>query len=347
MFPELWELRHMTLQADIVLCVKDLRKHFKVESPKRAIVRAVDGVSFEVKRGQTFGIVGESGCGKTTVARVVLRLEEPTSGSGIFDGQEIFKLRKSELKPLRRKMQIVFQDPYGSLNPRQTVIDSVKRPMMVHGVTSGGQEAERKALELLSIVGLNPDQGSRYPHELSGGQRQRVAVARALSLNPQLMFLDEPTSALDVSVQAQVLNMLRDLQTKFNLTYVFISHNLSLIRFMSHMLAVMYLGKLVEVGPTESMFQTPHHPYTHALLSAIAIPDPGVSKGRPILSGEVPSPINIPAGCAFHPRCPYVTEECKGEVPPLVEIDKRQYSACILRDRRYRLDLYKRLIVPT
>jgi len=291
------------------------------------VVKAVDGVSFTIRRGETLGLVGESGCGKTTTGRVILRLQEPTAGEVIFEGRNVFALNKEELRRMRRDMQIIFQDPYSSLNPRMTVGDIVGEPLEIHNIARG-REKLRRVQELLEVVGLSPYHVNRYPHEFSGGQRQRIGIARALALNPKLIICDEPVSALDVSIQAQILNLLEDLQKEFKLTYLFIAHDLSVVRHISDRVAVMYLGKIVELAPTEQLFENPQHPYTEALLSAVPIPDPEVKRERIILPGDVPSPVNPPPGCRFHTRCLYAEERCRLEEPPLEEVAPGHFAAC-------------------
>ncbi|MHB8928607.1 MAG: ABC transporter ATP-binding protein [Bacillota bacterium] len=311
--------------------VRDLRKWFPVTGGiiSRAVahVKACDGVSFDIRRGQTMGLVGESGCGKTTTGRVILRLEEPTSGTVQFDGRDIFKLGREELRKLRREMQIIFQDPYSSLDPRMTVGDIVGEPLTVHGVAKG-KEKDARVMELLEVVGLTAQHARRYPHEFSGGQRQRIGVARALALNPKLIVCDEPVSALDVSIQSQVLNLLRDLQEQFGLTYLFIAHDLAVIKHISDRIGVMYLGKLAEVADEPDLFAGPLHPYTQALLSAIPVPRPGQRRERIVLEGDVPSPINPPPGCRFHTRCRRAIERCRVEEPAMIEVAPRHLVAC-------------------
>jgi oligopeptide/dipeptide ABC transporter ATP-binding protein len=291
-------------------------------------VRAVDGVSFSIKRGETFGVVGESGCGKTTLGRTVIRLAEPTSGSIFFDGREITSLRGREAKEYKKKMQIVFQDPYASLDPRQTVGSAIMEPMFVHHMVREKDEAKKRAETLLEQVGLNADHFSRFPHEFSGGQRQRIAIARALALNPEFIVLDEPTSSLDVSVQSQILNLLLSLRRELNLTYMFISHNLAVIRQMCHRTAVMYLGRIVEIAETSRLFENPKHPYTVALLRSVPLPDPNKRKMLVSLEGDVPSPVDIPSGCRFRTRCKFATQLCREKAPNLIEIEKGHWVEC-------------------
>jgi peptide/nickel transport system ATP-binding protein len=293
-------------------------------------IKAVDGVSLEIRRGETLGLVGESGCGKSTVGRAILRLYKPTDGRVIFDGQDITTLGESQLRPLRRRMQIVFQDPYASLNPRHSVNRIVGEPLRVHGLTRGRAAAGR-VRELLEIVGLPRDAAGRYPHEFSGGQRQRIGIARALSLNPDFVVCDEPVSALDVSIQAQILNLLETLQRDFDLTYLFIAHDLAVVKHISDRIAVMYLGSIVEVSPADELYDDPLHPYTISLLSAVPIPDPAVERQRKtiLLAGDLPSPANPPPACRFHTRCPYVQPtRCRDEAPPLRELSPGHTVAC-------------------
>jgi peptide/nickel transport system ATP-binding protein len=292
-------------------------------------VRAVDDVNLEIRGGETMGLVGESGCGKSTLARCIVRLHELTDGRVIFDGSDVSRLSRKELRPLRRQFQMVFQDPYASLNPRRRVGSIVGAPLRVHGVGNRG-EVKRRVQELLSLVGLSPEHFNRYPHEFSGGQRQRIGVARALALHPKLIVADEPVSALDVSIQAQVLNLLAELQERLELTYLFIAHDLGVVRHVSDRIAVMYLGKIVEISPAEELYERPIHPYTEALLSAVPIPDPAESarRERIVLQGDVPSPINPPSGCRFHPRCRYATGICAQEEPPLVLYGPGHLAAC-------------------
>ena len=327
----------VTLREGVLLEVRGLKKYFPVRRGvfRRIVgwVKAVDDVDFFIQEGETLGLVGESGCGKTTTGRTILRLIEPTAGEILFRSKrlgrvvDIAKMKQREMKPLRREMQIIFQDPYSSLNPRMTVGDIVGEPLVVHRVARG-KEKERKVVELLQAVGLKPEHMRRYPHEFSGGQRQRIGIARALALDPQLIVCDEPVSALDVSIQAQVLNLLEDLQDEFHLTYLFIAHDLSVVKHISDRVAVMYLGKIVELAETEELFTHPMHPYTEALLSAVPVPDPDYKKERILLQGDVPSPINPPPGCYFHPRCSYAKEICSKEAPKFVDMGGDHYVAC-------------------
>jgi peptide/nickel transport system ATP-binding protein len=293
-------------------------------------IKAVDDVSLQIERGETLGLVGESGCGKSTMGRAILRLYEPTGGRILFDGQDITHLKETELRPLRRRMQMIFQDPFASLNPRHSVGRIISEPLRVHGITKR-RESGRRVRELLQIVGLPADAGSRYPHEFSGGQRQRVGLARSLALNPDFIVCDEPVSALDVSIQAQIVNLLESLQRDFDLTYLFIAHDLAVVRHISDRIAVMYLGKIVEVSPAEELYSSPLHPYTISLLSAVPIPDPEVEREREtiLLAGDLPSPANPPAACRFHTRCPYIQEtRCRDEEPPLRAFDGGHAVAC-------------------
>jgi len=309
-----------------------LKKYFPVRGLifVRGYVKAVDDVSFIIPRGKTLGLVGESGSGKTTVGRLVLKLIEPTSGKIYYDNMDLTKISGKLLKQFRRRAQIIFQDPYMSLNPRMTVFDLIMEPVRVHGIKVG--DPQEYVSNLLYQVGLNETHMFRYPHEFSGGQRQRIAIARALALNPEFMVLDEPTSMLDVSVQAQILNLLKELQAKFNLTYLFISHDLGVVRYMSDYIAVMYLGKIVEIGKADEVFEKPLHPYTKALLSAIPIPNPEIARSRTRLTikGEPPSPINPPKGCRFNPRCPFYMSRCSLEEPPLIEVERGHWVSCWL-----------------
>jgi oligopeptide transport system ATP-binding protein len=307
-------------------------KHFPIKGgvfmKEIAAVKAVDGVSLTIGEGETVGLVGESGCGKTTFGRAILRLEEPTSGEIYFEGQSILDYDKKKMQALRKKMQIIFQDPFSSLNPRKTVAHIIGEPLLVHGMRSRTKRDER-VLELLTVVGLRKEHMRRYPHQFSGGQRQRIGVARALALNPKLIVCDEAVSALDVSIQAQVINLLKDLQNDFGLTYLFISHDLSVVEHVSDRVAVMYLGKIVEFAPSKALYKKPIHPYTQALLSAVPLPDPALKRNtRIILKGDVPSPIDPPPGCSFHPRCLYAKETCSRSEPELKETDNDHLAAC-------------------
>jgi oligopeptide/dipeptide ABC transporter ATP-binding protein len=317
-----------------VLEIRNLKKHFPVKKGvlRRTVgqVYAVDGISFAIGVGETLGLVGESGCGKTTAGRAVLRLIEPTSGSIEVGGTDITHLSKSELRPYRRQMQIIFQDPFSSLNPRMTAGDIVGEPLLVHGVANRKERAEQVAA-LFARVGLRPAQMANYPHQFSGGQRQRIGIARALALGPKLIVGDEPVSALDVSIQAQVINLLQDLQRERQLSYLFISHNLAVVEHISHHIAVMYLGRIVEHADTRSIFTRAQHPYTEALLSAVPVPDPAIRRQKRVLQGDVPSPVKPPSGCHFHTRCPYVIPRCKVESPPLREIAPGHHVSCHLR----------------
>ena len=312
--------------------VIDLKKYFPVRGGafSRVIdwLRAVDNVSLKIAEGETLGLVGESGCGKSTLGRTILRLEEPTEGIVLFEKTNIFEMNKKELQRLRRNAQIIFQDPLASLNPRMLIRDIIGEAITTHGLAKG-REVEERVKDLLKKVGLDPrSHADRYAHEFSGGQTQRIGIARALALNPKFLILDEPTSALDVSVQAQILNLLQDLQEELNLTYLFTTHNLSTVKHVSDRTAVMYLGKIVEIAPTKEIFKKPFHPYTQGLISAIPVPDPRTRIKETILLGDVPSPINIPPGCRFHTRCPYARRECEEKEPELTEVAEEHYVAC-------------------
>ena len=317
-----------------MLEVRDLKKHFPVRKGLfgrvSGQVYAVDGVTFTINAGETLGLVGESGCGKTTVGRTVLRLLDPTHGSIRLDGDDITALGNRELRPYRRRMQIIFQDPFSSLDPRMSAGDIVGELLDVHGVARGAERRQRVAA-LFDRVGLRADQLSNYPHEFSGGQRQRLSIARALSLNPELIICDEPVSALDVSIQAQVINLLMDLQAEFGLSYLFIAHDLAVVEHISDRVAVMYLGRIVEFADKRTLFENPQHPYTESLLAAVPVPDPTRSRSKRLLQGDVPSPVNRPSGCHFHTRCPYATAQCREEAPVLKTIAEGHEVACHLR----------------
>jgi len=328
-------------QGEVLVEVRNLKKHFPVTGGgliARTVgyVKAVDGVSFQIRRGETLGLVGESGCGKTTLGKVLLRLQEPTDGQVLFEGKNIYDLNREQMRKLRREMQIIFQDPYASLNPRMTVGDIIGEPLEIHGVARGAAKT-KKVQELLDVVGLASFHARRYPHEFSGGQRQRIGIARALALNPKLIVCDEPVSALDVSIQSQVLNLLEDLQKEFGLTYLFIAHGLAVVKHVSDRVGVMYLGKMMEISPANELYANPLHPYTEALMSAIPIPDPTLKRERIVLEGDVPSPVNPPKGCRFHTRCryqPQVGDICKTEEPPLVHVGGDHWVACHMRTSR-------------
>ena len=317
-----------------LLEIKDLKKYFSsskgIFRKTTQIVRAVDGVSFDIFKGETLGLVGESGCGKSTLGRCILRLYEPTSGEVSFDGQNITQLKSEDLRSLRRRMQIIFQDPYASLNPRMTVGNIIGEALVIHKLFAGIAERQKRVAELLSIVGLRPEALFRYPHEFSGGQRQRIGIARALAVDPQFIVCDEPVSALDVSIQAQIVNLLQDLQAEFGLTYLFIAHDLMIVKHIATRVAVMYLGNIAEVAPSAELYMDPKHPYTKALLSAVPVADPTRKKSRIMLKGEIPSPINPPSGCKFHPRCPEVMKICSEVAPPLLQISEKRQVACHL-----------------
>jgi oligopeptide/dipeptide ABC transporter ATP-binding protein len=319
--------------AEALVEVRSVKKYFPIRKGvlqrEVARVHAVDDVSFAVREGETLGLVGESGCGKSTLGRTIVRLLEPTGGHVVFHGRDISKLGPRALRPLRREMQMVFQDPYASLNPRKRVGSIVGDPLRIHGIGDRG-DRKRRVQELLQTVGLSPEHYNRFPHEFSGGQRQRIGIARALALHPKLIVADEPVSALDVSIQSQMLNLLDDLQSDFNLTYIFIAHDLGVVRHVSDRIAVMYLGKLVELSPAEELYTRPIMPYTEALLSAVPIPDPDLAEKRTriVLQGDVPSPIHPPSGCRFHPRCRYATDICQQVEPPLTDYGRGHLAAC-------------------
>jgi oligopeptide transport system ATP-binding protein len=333
-------LQATALQTDAatdtpLLEVDDLRMYFPVTEGmfiQRTVaeVKAVDGVSFSLRRGETLGLVGESGCGKTTTGRCILRLEEPTSGTIRFGGQDITHLGQKALTRFRQRIQVIFQDPFSSLNPRMKIGHILGEPLRVHNIEPDARKREERIRELLEICGLSPRFADRYPHEMSGGQRQRVGIARALAMNPDFIVCDEAVSALDVSIQAQVINLLEDLRDKFNLTYLFIAHDLSVVRHLCHRVAVMYLGHIVELAECDELFENPVHPYTQALLSAVPVPDPTIEAERAhqVLKGEVPSPIAPPSGCVFHPRCPLAVEQCSQQIPELREVRPGHFAAC-------------------
>jgi oligopeptide/dipeptide ABC transporter ATP-binding protein len=320
-------------ENNALLEVKDLKKHFPVRSGlfsrQTGTLKAVDGVAFSLRRGETIGLVGESGCGKTTLGRTILRLIEPTSGSICFEGQDITGLGRREMRQLRRQMQMIFQDPYSSLNPRMSVGAIIEEGLIVHRLLPRAERKKRVA-ELLEVVGMRPEAAGKYPHEFSGGQRQRIGIARALALLPKLIIADEPVSSLDVSIQAQILNLLIDLQEEFTLTYIFISHDLRVVEHVSDRVAVMYLGKIVEIAPSKEIYQKPGHPYTQALLASVPVPDPRVRSLKPALGGDVPTALSPPSGCYFHPRCPYVMEQCTAEFPSMRDQGSGHYVACYL-----------------
>ncbi|WP_025785937.1 ABC transporter ATP-binding protein [Sporosarcina sp. D27] len=313
-----------------LLEVQNVKKYFpipsKLFSRKKEFVKAVDGVSFTVNKGETLSIVGESGCGKSTTGRMIMKLLDITEGKVIFEGQDITDMTDDQIRPLRKEFQMVFQDPYASLNPRLTIKEILEEPLIVHNFNKGNRN--QRVTELLEVVGLNKYHADRYPHEFSGGQRQRIGIARALAVNPKLIIADEPVSALDVSIQSQVLNLMKDLQEEFGLTYVFIAHDLSVVEHISDRVGVMYLGRLVELATRDELFGKPLHPYTKALLSAVPIPDPTVKRERIILKGDIPSPANPPSGCTFHTRCPFAQETCKIQVPEFRELESGHYVAC-------------------
>ena len=323
--------------SDAVLKVENLKVHFPVKGglfTKKQVVKAVDGVSFEIYPRETFGLVGESGCGKSTTGRALVKLYEPTSGTVYYHGEDVTKIKGSHLAEFRRNVQMIFQDPYASLNPRMTVGEIIREPMDIHHIFNTKEEREQRVRELLDIVGLKPDHIRRYPHEFSGGQRQRIGIARTLALNPQFIVCDEPISALDVSIQAQVINLLEHIQKEMGISYLFIAHDLSMVKHISDRIGVMYLGNLVEIGDSDDVYHRPLHPYTQALLSAVPIPDPRVAreKKRIVLEGELPSPLDTPSGCVFRTRCPNATERCAREKPGMVNVGKRTV-ACFLYEK--------------
>lgn len=331
-----------------LLKVENLKTYFPIKKGilkgSTEFVKAVDGISFSLNKGETLGIVGESGCGKSTTGRSILRLIQPTSGSVFFRGKEVTTLNKTDLRKLRSEMQIVFQDPYASLNPRMTIGAILREAMETHRIGKNTKERNSKISNLLKEVGLSPDHAARYPHEFSGGQRQRVGIARALAVNPELIIADEPVSALDVSVQAQILNLFKDLQQTHGLTYIFIAHDLSVVKHVSDRIAVMYLGRLVELSDKKSLFQEPLHPYTKALMSAVPVPNPDVKRERIILRGDVPSPANPPQGCTFHPRCSSCMEVCKTVKPKEIEVSPGRIVSCHLYNSEYNQDLENAVI---
>ena len=320
---------------NVLLEVKDLKVHFDLSkslfsrAPAKT-VKAVDGVSFSIRRGETLGVVGESGCGKSTTGLAVLRMVPISTGSVVLDGDDITHMKGAPLRRLRRKMQMVYQDPFGALDPRMRVLDIIGEPMLVHKLVQNNEEYRKEVLELMDLVGLNPKMAERYPHEFSGGQRQRIGIARALAAKPELIICDEPVSALDVSIQAQIINLLEDLQKKLGLTYLFIAHDLAVVRHICDRVMVMYLGHVVEVADSHELYRNPQHPYTQALLAAIPIPDPRHRSAEPMLEGEVPSPVNPPSGCPFHPRCKHATSACEQRFPELTTTGNRHEVACHL-----------------
>ena len=323
---------------DTILKVDNLKVYFPVSNgflKKKSFVKAVDGISFDIKKGETFGLVGESGCGKSTTGRAIVKIYKPTDGIVEFEGKDVTKIKGTDIKQFKKDMQMIFQDPYASLNPRMTVGEIIREPMDIHGIYDTKEEREKRVRELLEIVGLKPDHIRRYPHEFSGGQRQRIGIARTLALNPKFIVCDEPISALDVSIQAQVINLLEEIQEKMGISYLFIAHDLSMVKHISDRIGVMYLGNMVEVGNSDDVYHHPLHPYTQSLLSSVPIPDPKAAglKKRIVLEGELPSPINPPSGCVFRTRCPKATERCAQEKPKLRSVDGRQV-ACFLYDEK-------------
>jgi oligopeptide transport system ATP-binding protein len=321
--------------SDVLINVQGLKQYFPITAGlifqrKIADVKAVDGISFDVKKGETLGLVGESGCGKSTTGRAILQLYKPTDGSVQFGGTELTKLGSGEMRRMRRKMQMIFQDPYASLNPRMSVGSIIGEPLQIHGLAKGSRARKERIQDLMRVVGLNPYYANRYPHEFSGGQRQRIGIARALAVEPDFIVADEPVSALDVSIQAQIINLMEDLQQQFGLTYLFIAHDLSVVRHTSDRVGVMYLGKMMELADRNELYENPLHPYTKALLSAVPVPDPAVERTREriILTGDVPSPLRPPSGCVFHTRCPIAIDECREEIPVWREVTPLHWVAC-------------------
>jgi oligopeptide transport system ATP-binding protein len=327
----------MTKQMEPILKVRGLKTHFDVTKglfAKKQIVKAVDGISFDVYPNETFGLVGESGCGKSTLGRTIVKLYDPVEGSIEFQGKDVLNLKAGEMKQFHKDMQMIFQDPYASLNPRMTIGEIIAEPMVIHQMYATDTQREAQVVELLKVVGLRPDHIRRYPYEFSGGQRQRIGIARSLALDPKFIVCDEPISALDVSIQAQIVNLLENIKSKLGISYLFIAHDLSMVKHISDRIGVMYLGKMVECGSSNAVYHEPLHPYTTALLSAIPIPDPKIAKSREriMLEGEIPSPINVPDGCPFNTRCPKATERCKEETPSPIQVGSRQVS-CFLYER--------------